>query len=574
MHPEMMIRNIKCYAKKTNKKITLVFIFVTLFTVLIVCRMISVQIIGAAKIEQICLEKNRIIMKDRAERGNIIDNEGNYIAINIFCNNIYIMKKRVLNKHKLAQKIANTGIMPYDEILTKLDSPYNYIPLYYNVPDNKIHEIEKIIDESIIIKREKIRYYNHSDIFSSITGFVGIDCSGLEGIEFEFDSNLKGTDGFIQYQRKPNGKIYKHPSYKDKPAQMGQTIQLTLNSEIQQIAFFSLKNYVDRYNATNGNVIIMEVKTGKILAMASYPSYDANLMGRGDPTICKNYSVLSLFEPGSIFKLITAAAALEYNIVKEDDYVKKENEDSLIINGHIIKDSHKSGALTFKESFIESSNIGFVNIGNKIGKRLLYVMINAMGINKKVNVGLPGEQKGLLLNEREWIPIHQANICFGQGVSVTALQMIAAYNIVANKGYYINPQIINKIGGKDYSPSLKKRILKKSTSSRLNEMLISTVKSGTGIKANIPGVTVAGKTGTAEKSSSQGGYLKHEFTSSFVGYFPAEDPKIIMIVIIDEPKGIYWGSEVAAPLFRSIAENIIGLKQYRYMIKPFKEIHS
>lgn len=574
MHPEMMMRNIKQYSKKVNKKIAFTIILFSAFIVLILGRMVFIQIIDNKRIEEICISQNRIIMKDRAHRGDITDRNGYIIATNILCHNLYIIRSKVQNRKHLAKEIASTGLMTYDEALNKLDSSFDYIPIYYNMPESTVNLVSAINSDAIIIKKEKIRYYNNDEVYSGIVGFVGIDNEGLEGLEYILDSELRGTDGYMQYQRKPNGKIFKHPSYKDKPAIEGKPVCLTIDSKIQQIAYFNLRNCVEQFNAKSGNVIIMDVESGEILAMANYPSYQSNLMGRGDPALCKNYSILSLYEPGSIFKLITAAAAIEYNIIKDNDIVKKSDEDSLIINGHIIKDSHESDELTFRESFTQSSNIGFVNIGNSVGKRLLYVMINAMGINKRVDIGLPGEQKGLLLNESKWIPIHQANICFGQGVSVTALQMIAAYNIVANGGYYVKPSIIKTVDNSQYQNKEKKRIIKKSTADKLNEMLVNVVSVGTGIKASVPGISIAGKTGTAEKSSSSGGYQKGRFVSSFAGYFPSENPELIMIVTIDEPRGIYWGSEVAAPLFGNIATQLLGLRQYRHLIKPVKEIQT
>lgn len=574
MHPEMMMRSIKQYSKKVNKKILLTIILFSFFTVLILGRMIFIQIIDNKRIEEICMTQNRIVMKDRANRGDVTDRNGNIIATNILCHNLYIISSKIEDRQHLAEAIAKTGLMTFYEALTKLNSSFDYIPLFHNMPQSYVDRIAGINSDAIIIKKEKIRYYNNDRVFSGVIGFVGIDNEGLEGLEYILDEELRGSDGYMQYQRKPNGKIFKHPSNKDKPAVEGKPVCLTLDSKVQQIAYFNLRDCVDKYNAASGNVIIMDVRSGEILAMANYPSYESNMMGSGNPSLCKNYSILSLYEPGSIFKLITAAAAIEYNIIKDDHIVKNAGEDSLIVNGHVIKDSHESGTLTFRESFVQSSNIGFVNIGNAVGKRLLYVMINAMGINKRVDIGLPGEQKGLLLNEREWIPIHQANICFGQGVSVTALQMIAAYNIVANNGYYIKPSIIKSVGNADYSGTEKKRIIKKSTADKLNDMLIDVVSSGTGIKAAVPGITIAGKTGTAEKSSPSGGYQKGKFVSSFVGYFPAENPELIMIVTIDEPHGIYWGSEVAAPLFGEITKQLLGLRQYRHFIKPQKEIQT
>lgn len=574
MHPEMMIKNIKKYSKQINKRINIVILLLALMVIGLSGKIFYLQIFQSRNMEKICLEKSVLKYKDPAERGEIRDSRGNIIATNIISHNLYIRREKINNKQKLIRDIAQCGILSRESITEKLNSKFSYIALYYNLSQDQIDALESLNNDAVIIHREQIRHYIHPRIFSPITGFVGMDNQGLEGIEYLYNDELKGKEGYVQYQRKPTGRMFKHPSNQDKPARKGKDIVLTLRSRYQEIAHNELAQCVEKYNARSGNIIIMHVESGEILAMTSYPSYNSNQLGSGVPGRCKNHSILSLYEPGSIFKMIIAAAAIEYSKVGLNDIVKKADEDSLVINGHIIKDAHESDELTFEEAFIQSSNIGFVNIGKKVGKRLFYVMINAMGFNRRVDIKLPGEQKGILLHERDWIPIHQANICFGQGISVTALQMIASYNIVANRGVYVKPTIIKSIGNNNTHSRTVKRIIRESTAGKLNSLLESVVKRGTGKKASVDGISIAGKTGTAEKSSQTGGYAHDRYISSFVGYFPSDNPEYIMIVTVDEPRGIYWGSEVAAPLFSEITRQIINLRENRHLIKPEKEIQA
>lgn len=567
MYQEVIIKSIKKYSENINKRINHVFLFLILFLALVSVKLIYIQVFSSGKLETLCNEQNQFRMKLPANRGEILDKNGNVIATNIKAYNLYVIKPSMTNAPAMAYQLERAGVGTYGEMLERLNSSMNYIPIAYNLNSEQLSNVKALNSDAIVIKAEKIRYYIKPEVNSGLVGFVGIDNTGLEGLEYGYNDLLSGKDGSVVYQRKPNGRIYKHPDYPESKPVSGRDLELTIDSRIQEFAYAVLDEYASRYNAQAGNIIVMEVKTGDILAMVNYPSYDGNLYGKGNVEDCRNNAVLALYEPGSIFKLVPAAAAIEYGKIKDTDMCKV-NRDSLVVNGHVITDAHETGNLNFREAFAQSSNIAFVNIGDRIGSRLLYVMINAMGFNRKVDIGLPSEQKGLLLEERKWIPIHQANICFGQGILVSSLQMLAAYNIAANDGVYIKPSIL-----KDFHNGQKKRIIKKSTSEKLTSMLVEVVNSGTGVNASVPGITIAGKTGTAEKGSDKGGYAKGKYVSSFVGYFPAENPEIIMIVTVDEPRGIYWGSEVAAPMFRDITKRILAMKEYRHLIEPVKEIH-
>jgi len=528
------------------------------------------QVVGAVKFDDVCMEKNQFRMTDKAVRGDIEDRFGITIATSVKTNNLYVIRNSIKDKSKLANMISSCGAGEFSEIFNRLHSRMTYIPVAYDLSDETARKLKNLSSKAILVKEENLRYYPDPKKYSNIVGFTGIDNSGLAGIEYQYDSKLKGKNGFVIYQKKPSGKLYKHPAYKDKPAVKGTDLQLTIDSRLQETAYYVLSTYIDKFSAKSGSVIIMDVKTGEILAMADAPAYNSNLHGKDNPQKFRNYAVVDMYEPGSVFKITTAVAALENNLFSFDTPCKDER-DKIVINGHTIKDSHKNGSLNFREAFMLSSNIAFVNIGDKVGKNQLNSAILRMGFNKKTGIELPGESKGIMLPVEKWIPVHFANLCFGQGILVNSMQIISAYNIIASGGYYIKPHILKTIGGRDVAQVTKKRVLSQSVCSQLNQLLMDVVSDGTGKTADVYGVTVAGKTGTAEKVSTKGGYEKGRYVASFVGYFPAENPKYIILTLVDEPKGAYYASEITAPMFADIVKRMINLPLYRDIIRMEKE---
>jgi cell division protein FtsI/penicillin-binding protein 2 len=552
-----------------NRRMNYAIIALLVLTGLVVIRTASLQIFSSFKFDKVVSSKNTIKIADNAERGEILDRNGESIATSIKTFNLYVLKPMMKSASNVAEVVSSAGILSYNDVLSRLNSRMLYIPVSYDIPQSAAIQLKNKY-ASIVVKEEKTRYYINPHMFSNITGFVGVDNSGLEGIEYLYNDDLRGKNGFAIFQKKPNGKIYKHPDYPEKLSQKGKDIVLTIDKRFQEIAYNIVEEWCEKFNAKQGSAIIMDVKTGEIYAMADYPTYNSNLHGKENPQICKNTSVVNLFEPGSIFKLIPAVSALENNAVKLDDIVKT-SVDTLRINGKKITDAHDLDILTFEKAFILSSNIGFANIGEKTGKENVYNTAVKFGIGRKTNINVPGEQRGFFTDYSKWIPIHFANICFGQGLSVTSIQILSAYNAIANNGVLVNPKLVKSVGGSNLIKNSEKRIVSQSIADIMNDLLKKVVSEGTGVKAQVAGINVAGKTGTAEKASEKGGYMRGKYISSFIGYFPADDPKFIILTLIDEPKGLYWASEIAAPMFSEIVKRIVNLYDYRYMLSDKKE---
>ncbi|MDD3803365.1 MAG: penicillin-binding protein 2 [bacterium] len=562
-------RNIHKDSQQTNKKMNVFLYIILLITAVVVAKIASLQLFSFFAYDKIVNSKNTIKISDMSERGDILDRNGREIATSIKTFNLYVMKPAMNSASSVAEVVSSAGVLSYSDVLSRLNSRMSYIPISYDIPEQAAFQLKNKYP-SIIVKEEKTRYYLNPHMYSNITGFVGIDNCGLEGIEYLYNDELKGKNGYVIYQKKPNGKIYKHPGYSDKPSVKGENIVLTIDKNFQEIAYSIVRDWCDKYKALKGSAIIMDVKTGEIYAMADYPTYNSNLHGKENPQLCKNTSVVNLFEPGSIFKLIPAVSAIEHKLIKPGEICKYE-ADTLRINGRKITDAHDLDVLSFEESFILSSNIGFVNIGEKIGKENLYNTAKKFGIGSKTGINVPGEQKGFFTNYDKWIPVHFANICFGQGLSVTAVQMLCAYNAIANRGVYVNPKLVKSVGSSSLFKNVEKRVVSEDVASKMNDLLVKVVYDGTGVKAKVNGVTVAGKTGTAEKASQKGGYMRGKYISSFIGYFPADDPKFIVMTIIDEPRGMYWASEIAAPMFDEIVTRIVNLPDYRHIMIDSKE---
>ncbi|MEO0234241.1 MAG: penicillin-binding protein 2 [candidate division WOR-3 bacterium] len=547
----------------------LLSIFTTIFVITLVLNLFFKQIVLHYSLDDLYRKKSSIKFFDKAERGLIKDRKGYVIATNINSYNIYVSKKLVKNIENVARILSENSIVDYHTALKKLNSRKEWIPIKFNVDESIALKLKNRYP-SIIVKEEKTRYYNKPEVFSNVVGFVGVDDTGLEGIEYKYDKILKGKNGYITYQKKPNGKIYKHPLNEDKPAKKGKDIILTLDYRFQETCYNIAKEYCERFSAKKALVIVLESKTGEIFAIAEYPSYNSNLHGLGDISTYQNYGAINLFEPGSVFKIVVTAAAIEAGI-DTSIILKQEDEDTLIISKRRITDSHNFGKLNFKESFIVSSNIAFVNLGKEVGKEKVYSMIKRFKFLSKTYSGFPGEQSGQITPLEKCREINFANLCFGQGISVTALQLVAAYNCIANDGIYINPKIVKEIDNKTTEKNIKEKILQKNVALKLKELLLSVVENGTGIKAKVDGIKIAGKTGTAEKYIENTGYKKGYYISSFVGFFPADDPVFTILTLLDEPKKQYWASETAAPMFSDVLKRIINLDDYRFLVEKNKD---
>ena len=417
----------------------------------------------------------------------------------------------------------------------------------------------------ILIKRESRRAYNFHSIAGQVIGYTNIDNVGRCGIELEFNNELAGKEGFIIYQRDGMGKLRPDVDYPKQEAINGRSIVLTLDQTYQAIAEEELEKGVKKFGARAGSCVILQPRTGELLAMANNPAITLDDRSKYDPSAERNRIITDLFEPGSTFKLVTASAAINEGLFSVEDKIWAENGTyKYSENAKPVKDTHPYGWLTFKEAIEHSSNIAMIKVAHRMGAEKFFTYARKFGFSVPTGVELPGEIPGELKKPSSWNPSTLVYLAFGYQISVNALQMAAAYAAIANDGMLMQPFIkkwlLDSEGNvlEEGVPRMVRRVVTKETAATMKNCLQGVVESGTARLARIDGMSIAGKTGTAQKLM-HGTFSKQSYVSSFVGFFPVEDPKILILVILDSPDLVhgYTGGSVAAPIFREIAMKII-----------------
>jgi cell division protein FtsI/penicillin-binding protein 2 len=410
-------------------------------------------------------------------------------------------------------------------------------------------ELEKLEVAGLNFYGEERRTYPQGPVASHVVGFAGTDNTGLEGLERSLDKQLAGKPGFEQIVRDPEGHtIDIVTSRAERP---GRNVVLSLDHQIQASAEQILARATTRWNAKGATAIVMDTKTGAILAMANAPTFDANEFPNAPADLRRNRAVTDLYEPGSTFKIVTIAAALE------DEVVQPTTTFTLAPTIHVadrtIHEAHVRGTerMSVREILAQSSNIGTITVAQKLGAGELAAWIERFGFGKKSGVAYPGESSGLVLPLEKWSGSTIGTVPIGQGIAVTPMQMVLSYAAIGNGGVMPVPRLVEKIGGKKTARAAGQRVVSTRTANRMMAMFRDVVLEGTGTEAAIPGYTVAGKTGTAEKAEN-GRYVS-KYVASFVGLVPAKKPRFAILVMVDEPKGQIWGGVVAAPIFRDIA---------------------
>ncbi|KAF0133844.1 MAG: spoVD [Candidatus Saganbacteria bacterium] len=488
-----------------------------------------------------------------ADRGDILDRNGRILATSIDTTSIYVNPREFTNVKELSA-LLKEAVGPFDK--KKL---FAWVKRKIDPSLGRIIEEKKL--KGVYFLNEKKRVYPKGHFASQLIGFVGIDNEGLSGIELSCDRYLKGVEGRIVTESDPMG--YELLSVKDKnvlEAAPGSNLTLTIDETIQYYAEREIEKAVKNYNAVSGLALVMDAKTGEILALAGKPDFDPNEYSKFDPMRWKS-SVIDAYEPGSTFKVITAAAGLDEGVINLE--TKLNALDSLTIGGKVIKNSHD---INWKGKFIsvswmleQSINTGAAQISIKLGPDKFYKKIKDFGFGEPTLIGLQGESRGLLREPKDWYKPDIAMIAFGQSIAVTPLQMVSAFSGIANDGKRVRPFLIKKIESQDLS-TLKtftaeelNRAISKKTAQDMIKLLENVVLLGSGRKTKMSDYRVGGKTGTAQKAG-QGGYLKGRYIASFIGIAPLSDPKLIAMVIVNEPRGCIWGETVAGPTFKNIVE--------------------
>ncbi len=495
-----------------------------------------------------------------AKRGSIVDRNGDVLVYNISSPSVIAIPVQIKDAESTAVELANILNMNEEKIYKLITKKELMVNVARKITEEKAKDIQALDLPGIAITEENKRYYTENNIASHVLGFVGIDNQGLAGIELVYDELLKGKRGSISYSADASGRKMPNQDEIYNPPETGNNVVLTIDKEIQSFIERELDQAMLQYSADNALAIAMDPNTGEILGMASRPNYDpSNYADYPSMIYDRNLPIWMAYEPGSTFKIITLAAALEEDAIALDDtYYCDGSIEVAGVELHCWK-SGGHGSETFLEVVENSCNPGFVVMGQRLGKEKLFNYISDFGFGEKTGIDLPGEQKGILFDIDDVGPVELATTSFGQGVSVTPIQQVVAVAAVINGGDLLKPYIVKEVRDPvtnevilNVEPEVKRQVISEETSKEVRETLESVVANGTGRNAYIDSYQVGGKTGTAQKIGENGGYLSNNHIVSFIGFAPTDNPEILIYVAIDNPKGIQFGGVVAAPIVKNI----------------------
>lgn len=546
--------------KWTTLRIRFVGGFFVLLFVLTASRAFYLQVIKREQLLKLADRQHQKVVPLTPARGTIYDANGAALAVSVEMDSCYAEPKSIEDLNDAAAKLSPVLGMSRETILRRFQGNKNFVWLLRRLTPDVVKRIKELELDGIGFVKETKRFYPNSEIAAHVIGFTGLDPEGLEGVEKRYDSTILGGTGYLVTERDALGRDVALKGTVVQNGAKGHNLTLTLDKNIQYLAEKELAKAVDGSGAKAGTVIVMEPHTGKVLAMANYPTFNLNAHGSAAPAAWRNRAVADAYEPGSTFKAFLIAAALEEKVIRATDGLNCEGG-SYKIGGRTIHDTHKYGRLSIAEILKYSSNIGAAKIGSRLGPARLYAYLKNFGIGERSGIDLPGETPGNLRNVKSWYGIDLATISFGQGVTASSLQLAAAFSTIANGGVLMQPYIVEKITDSEgnvtrsFAPQPRRRVISPETARSVARMMEGVAaEGGTGTNASVEGYRVAGKTGTAQKVDSvTRGYSLTKRTASFIGFVPADRPRLTILVMIDEPKTSPYGGVVAAPAFSAIA---------------------
>ena len=550
--------------KINRKRIYFLFILFFIAFSLISYRLVSIQYLDASKYQGYAQFQHTDEFKLYSKRGKIFDRNGTELAISLIEKTIYANPREVLDPSYQAEVLSTILGIKKEELELKLgDKELGFVYLKRKIAAEEAEEVAKLGLHGIYIQDETKRYYPQNELAAQVVGFTGTDDNGLYGIEIQYENILRGVDGRAIAEKDVFGNVLPGniKSYID-PVD-GKDIALTIDSQIQYITEKNLEEVCTKYNASGATAIVMDPENGEIFAMATYPGFDPNNYQDYDAYSYKAGAISFTYEPGSTFKIINVAGALDNNTVGKDQVFDLPS--SIRVSDRTIKEIFRTSNIQYstREIIKYSSNIGAVMLALSMGNRLYWESINEFGFGQVTGIELPGEENGIVHDYRTWPASTIGALAIGQSISVTPLQLLRAVCSIANGGYLVKPTIIKEIyldgAGREEEPGGDMNaVISRETADSIKEMMFAVVEEGTGTNARIEGVEVCGKTGTAEKVNENGiGYSEGRSITSFIGFAPYDDPKIAIIIVVDEPKGkerTIWGGTVAAPVFKNIME--------------------
>ncbi len=536
-------------------------IFITAFAA-IAAKAVHLQVYRSHWLSQKASNQYEKSLTTSGKRGIIYDRNLSEMAVSINVTSIAAYPARVDNPKATAKALAGVLDLDARSLQGKLTGKKSFVWIKRQSTAKETRAVKDLSLPGINFVTEYNRFYPHTTLAAQALGFSGMDGTGLEGIEFYYNQHLKGADlNFTIFKDALGNGFSAGPGQSTHTS--GHNLVLTIDNTIQYIAESALQEAVDEYSALSGLALVMNPQTGAVLALAHYPLFNPNSYADFEKSIWRNRALTDTFEPGSTMKIFSAAAALEHGKITPNEIFFCENG-AYKIGKNVVHDTHKYGWLSLQQIIKYSSNIGVVKVAEKMGARILHRTFRDFGFGQKTGIDSPGETPGSLPHYSSWSKIDTGAISFGHGISVSAVQMITAISAIANGGNLMKPYLVRAIVDQNgnlvnaVKPQKVRTVISARTATIVKNILKTVItEGGTGVNAALDGYTACGKTGTARKLDENGEYSKTRHTASFIGFAPADDPEIAILVIIDEPQGKYYGGIVAAPVFKQIAQQTL-----------------
>jgi cell division protein FtsI (penicillin-binding protein 3) len=557
-------------------RILTILLLMVLGFALVALRLVYLQVFQRAELAARAERQQERLVKLEPKRGTIYDRMHRELAVSLDVDSIYGVPAEIENPRAVAQRLSAILHENPRVLERRLAGDKHFVWLSRKVEPVKAEKVKALGSREIGSLLESKRFYPNKTLAGPLLGFTGMDNEGLEGLERAYDKVLHGVSGWMIAEKDAVGRtVFPGGSgfWFRQQTKPGNDIILTIDEVIQHITEKELDAALASSHAKGGVCIVMNPDNGEVLALSvrtaahGRQAFNPNEPQRYKPADWRNRTVTDAFEPGSIFKVVLASAALEERVVHPLERIDC-SAGKIQLADRVIKDAHENGVLTFTDVIADSSNVGTIKVAMRLGKERLSKYISDFGFGHKTGVDLPGEIPGLLKDYRAWSGVSIGSIAIGQEIGVTPMQMAAAYCALANGGMLMKPYIVSEIvdrdggEGKKFGPQPVRRVISEETCAKVNKILQRVVESGTGQKARPAGYTAAGKTGTAQKIDQKTGvYSKKDYVSSFVGFVPAVSPKLVILVMVDTPEGVVWGGSVAAPVFKAVAEQSLAYLQ-------------
>ncbi|HEV8610892.1 MAG TPA: penicillin-binding protein [Thermoanaerobaculia bacterium] len=541
-------------------------LFLLLWASVVVARLGELQIVQGSRYRARAQRQQERRIEVSALRGSIFDRAGRPLAVSVEVSSVYAIPDDVRDAAETARVLARHLEVAPPAILARLTQKRGFVWIARKIDRTAAAAIRKAKMPGIHLVAETKRFYPKGSVAAGVLGYVGLDDKGLAGLEQSYDSTIRGKPGEVIALTDARRSTYGEVEVANaRPPVEGASLVVSLDSGIQFAAEQAISEAVAEAQARSGVAILLDPSDGSVLAMAMAPAFDPNNYGRYSSEARRNHAIADAHEPGSTFKIVTGAVALENSVVTLDETI--DTGDGTIRVGNTVISEHDRkhfGALTLAGVFEHSSNVGIIRVGLRLGPQRLWAGATALGVGRPTGIDLPGESSGIFRRPERWSMLSNATISMGQEVSLTPLQLARVAAAIANGGRLVRPRLVRRIAHPDgrvetFAPPPAERVLSEETARTLRSLLVGVVDHGTGKKAAIPGFVVAGKTGTAQKAGI-GGYQPGRYVSSFVGFAPSENPRVVGLVLIEEPKGgKYYGGDIAAPVFARVVSQALGI---------------